>query len=269
MAKEESIKRILNCKPSKNTENDWTFEHAAEAGIVEAGASIPSSKDLREAWWDIGNQLNTGSCVGWASTDAVLRWHFVKANRLPKDKKLSVRYTWMAAKETDAFMSCATTFIEEEGTSLKAALDIARKFGVVQESVLTFEPPNLYPGTANSFYAIAAQLKIASYFNLRPTIIDWATCILAWRTWLATRGPILTALGVDATWDNATATKGNLDVYKPNTIRGGHAVAIVGYTQDRFIIRNSWGTGWGDKGFAYASLAYAQAAFKEAYGVTL
>ena len=29
----------------------------------------------------------------------------------------------------------------------------------------------------------------------------------------------------------------------------------------------SWGTGWGDKGFAYASLAYAQEAFTEAYGV--
>jgi C1A family cysteine protease len=32
-------------------------------------------------------------------------------------------------------------------------------------------------------------------------------------------------------------------------------------------VRNSWGTDWGDKGFAYASLAYAQDAFTEAYGV--
>ena len=29
------------------------------------------------------------------------------------------------------------------------------------------------------------------------------------------------------------------------------------------------GTGWGDKGFAYASLAYAQEAFTEAYGVEI
>ena len=78
----------------------------------------------------------------------------------------------------------------------------------------------------------------------------------------------LTRLGVDKTWDDATKTKGNLDVYKPNTVRGGHAVAIVGYKTDRFIVRNSWGTGWGDKGFGYASLAYAQDAFTEAYGVS-
>ncbi len=30
----------------------------------------------------------------------------------------------------------------------------------------------------------------------------------------------------------------------------GHAVAIVGYTREGFIILNSWGDGWGEKGFA-------------------
>ena len=44
-------------------------------------------------------------------------------------------------------------------------------------------------------------------------------------------------------------------------------MTLVGYTPEAFIVRNSWGTGWGDRGFAYASLAYAQAAFTEAYGV--
>ena len=57
-----------------------------------------------------------------------------------------------------------------------------------------------------------------------------------------------------------TDTKGKLDVYQPETARGGHAIALVGYTPDRFIVRNSWGTGWGDKGFAYASLEYASSA---------
>ena len=65
--------------------------------------------------------------------------------------------------------------------------------------------------------------------------------------------------------------KGRLDTYQPDSVRGGHAVAVVGYTADqRFIIRNSWGTRWGDKGFGYASEAYiAEAFFAESYGVTL
>jgi C1A family cysteine protease len=254
-------RRILNCIPSRNTEQDWTFANAATAEIVAMAPAIPAEKDLREPWWKINDQGDTGSCVGWATADSVLRWHFVKSGELRENELLAPRFIWMAAKETDEFLSQPTTFIEEEGTSLKAALDIARKFGAVTDAMLPFSGA-LYQETAKVFYAIAAQLKIASYFNQGTNPADW-------KTWLATKGPILTRLGVDSTWDNATATGGNLDIYQPATVRGGHAVAFVGYTADRLIVRNSWGTGWGDQGFAYASLAYAQAAFTEAYGVTL
>ena len=30
---------------------------------------------------------------------------------------------------------------------------------------------------------------------------------------------------------------------------GGHAVTVVGYNKDGFILRNSWGDKWGDKGY--------------------
>lgn len=255
-------RRILNCIPSKDTEKDWLFTHAVGAGLLAAAPPIPPSKDLREDWWNIGDQGSTGSCVGWATADSVLRWHYVKTGRVANDQRVSPRFIWMAAKETDTSRSQPTTFIELEGTSLKAALDIARKFGAVLDTVLPFATGKLYPDEAKTFYALAAQLKIISYFNL-------GTKSSAWRTWLATKGPILTRLNVDATWDNADATQGNLDGYQLDTTRGGHAVALVGYTPDRFIVRNSWGTSWGDKGFGYASLSYAQAAFTEAYGITI
>ena len=278
----KTTSRILNCIPSREPEQDWLFEHAVGAGLVAAtaataataavatgttavgaaAAAAPDSTDLREAWWTVGDQLATGSCVGWATADSVLRWHFVKANRFPPDQRLSARFIWMAAKETDKFVSQPTTFIELEGTSLKAALDIARKFGAVSDTVLAFNSGQLYPEDRRTFYAIAAQFKIASYFNLGTDPANW-------RAWLAGKGPILTRLDVDATWDNATSTQGNLDVYQPKTAHGGHAVALVGYTPDHFIVRNSWGVGWGDQGYGYASLAYAQAAFQEAYGVVI
>jgi hypothetical protein len=261
-ARPRQPKRILNCKPSPKTFEDWTFEHAEEADIVTAAAvaAIPASKDLREPWWTINDQGTTGSCVGWASADSVFRWHFVKAGRLNAPDLLSPRFIWMASKETDQFITRPTTFIEAEGTSLKTALDTARKFGVVREIYLPFASGKLYQGKTQTFYAAAALRKILAYFNLDRNLTNW-------RSWLATKGPILTRLDVDRTWDDATVNNGNLDEYQPATTRGGHAVAIVGYRPDRFIIRNSWGTGWGDNGFAYASLAYAQAAFTEAYGV--
>jgi C1A family cysteine protease len=86
---------------------------------------------------------------------------------------------------------------------------------------------------------------------------------------LVNSGPVLTRLDVDDTWMKATDTGGKLETYLPATTIGGHAVALVGYRPNEFIVRNSWGPGWGDKGCAYASSGYAQEAFTEAYGVVL
>lgn len=176
---------------------------------------------------------------------------------------LSPRFTWMAAKETDEFTSRPTTFIESDGTSLKAALDIARSYGSVLDAVLPFSSGQLYQNEAKTFYAIAAQLKTASYINLGSNLAKW-------REWIANNGPILTRLDCDATWMDARRTQGKLETYDPSTKQGGHAVALVGYDANMFIVRNSWGQSlWGDKGFGYASNLYASAAFTEAYGVSI
>lgn len=54
---------------------------------------------------------------------------------------------------------------------------------------------------------------------------------------------------------------GGLPVYDPykisfwkkedgNSFQGGHAIAIVGYNEKGFIIRNSWGKSYGDEGYS-------------------
>jgi hypothetical protein len=265
--------RILNCLPSPKPENDWTLDSAQKAGLVSAAPSLPNSVDLREDWWTIGDQGLTGSCVGWASADGVLRWHFVKAGRLDKKTSLSVRYIWMAAKETDEFTTRPTSFIESDGTSLKAALDIARKYGMVIDSELPFSSGKLYGGEEAVFYSRAATRRIAGYFSLHKLAITPSQRISSYRVWLATQGPILTRFTVDKTFDGLNNDdSGTLDVYRPyppETPTGGHAITIVGYTPTSFIVRNSWGTGWGDNGFGYASRKYTVSAFTEAYGVFL
>jgi C1A family cysteine protease len=257
--------RICNLIPSKGTERDWSFSDAVASGALTAVAAPPASVDRRAAWWAVDDQEDTGSCVGWATAEGVLRYHMVQAGKITKTELLSPRFIWMASKETDEFVTRPETFVEEAGTSLKAAMDIARMWGAVKMNLLPFHiGTKMYTGGENALYAAAAQLKVASYFNLRRTLANW-------KAWLAGHGPILAGLSVDHTWDNASATGGNIDTFMPTTVRGGHAICVVGYTASgRFIVRNSWGTGWGDRGFGYVSPAYIAAGFfDEAYGVTL
>lgn len=46
-------------------------------------------------------------------------------------------------------------------------------------------------------------------------------------------------------------------------LNGGHAVTIVGYDEDGFIIKNSWGENWGDKGYGWISFDYHTLFVKE------
>lgn len=48
---------------------------------------------------------------------------------------------------------------------------------------------------------------------------------------------------------------------------GGHAVTIVGYTPEGFIIKNSWGTKWGMNGYAIVGYDYHQVFCDEALAV--
>ncbi len=275
VASKDVVHRVLNCIPSRDTETDWTWEAAIAAAAVPhmASAAIPESVGLRHANWKVRDQGSSGACVGFATADGVLRYHYAKKRWIKSlDEQPSPRFVWMADKETDEITDYPTTFIEGEGTQLKHALDIVRQYGCVMEADLPMSGA-LWQGTRQEFYTRASRFRIISYNNL-------GTNQIIWKKWLASNGPILTRLNVDATWDavrfnvdatrNAVATDGNLDVYQPATVRGGHAVCLVGYTADgRFIVRNSWGNEWGHNGFAYASRDYAAAAFTEAYGVVI
>ncbi|MEM6999967.1 MAG: C1 family peptidase [Pseudomonadota bacterium] len=260
-AKKRPVRRVLNCVASTDTEQDFTIQDARDARILPGRSrSYPSAKDLRETWWRIDDQGRTGACVGYATAYGVLRWHYVKDNLMLKSRKPSARFIWMANKETDGFNRFPTTFLEQAGTSTKLALKIAHKYGCVEDSKLPMDGP-LSSMSEGAFYAQAARLRISSYHNLGRDPAEW-------RRWLAFNGPILTRLNVDSAW-NSVGSNGRLVAYDQASARGGHAVCLVGYDEEGFIVRNSWGRDWGKNGFAHASNAYAELAFTEAYGAAM
>lgn len=256
--------RVFNCIESHDRHEDWSLRKAKTLGLTARKKTIPAAADLREPWWNVGNQGSTGSCVGWAFADSVLRYHFVKAGKLRKHEHISVRFIWMAAKEMDHKCEYPTTFLDDAGTSAKSALRVVKKIGALKTSVLPFEG-GLVKLKESHFLQVAGRLKVKAYFNLCD---PQAGKLDRFKEWLAYHGPILTRLRVDPNWNNV-GPDGHLRTYDKKRANGGHAVSIVGYTPEYFIIRNSWGTGWGHKGFAYASHQYVTDAFHEAYGIVV
>lgn len=257
--------RILNCVPSFDKENDWTLDKAIEEGLVNM--EFPDTFDLREDdWWEIGDQEDTSACVGWASTHGLLRWHLAKQDKISREDQLSPWLTWMAAKDTD---NDETTIVSDvhTGVCLKAALDILRKYGAVHLKDLPLDPEEFTVKFKNPEFAdLASQMKIKGYYR----VINNDDCNVDYlRMWISSQGPVLAMVGPDDQWWDWPVDNKFQAYDKESVGDRGHAIAIVGYTNDHFIIRNSWGTQFGDNGYIYCTNEYVTQAFCEAYGILI
>jgi hypothetical protein len=260
--------RLFTVEESATREEDWTARK--RGGLADAAA--PAALDLRadRPWYPVHNQGQTGSCVGWALAESVLRWQLVGAGRLEEDVPLSARFVWMASKEFRAQRLLLaewqpTTFLDEAFTSAKDALEVVRRYGAVTNRMLPFRG-RLNRGPVEAFFEHAAELRITSFHNL--DLKTPAGSRRQWRRWLHQHGPVLIVLDVDQSFVDA---KGDARVaeYVPRRETLLHACALVGYDEGGFIVRNSWGRRWGEGGDAYLTDAWLERAAKETYGVVI
>jgi hypothetical protein len=255
------LRKVARARRSPERERDLRVP-AGQLADVEP----PPEVDLREDWHAVGDQGHTASCVGWTVADSVMRWHLVKAGRLAPGERLSVRHVWMAAKETDLRTDFPSSFLEEDGTSLKFGLDVVRKFGTVLEMELPWSG-GLATGRPEDFYASAGERRIARYYNLGDDgAPDRTVHFDGWRRWLHQNGPIAVLLKLDRHFADPLPV---LDDFDEQHVLGSHAAALFGYDKDHFLMRSSWGPAWGDGGYARMTLAFAAESVIESYGVVI
>ena len=229
---------LLSCTESKSTNMDYEY---TGAGARSVHVQTPRVMD----------QGQTGACVGFAIAGAM---------SLIKAQLFNPYFIWKASKELDEFRSGPTTFIQLEGTSIKAGLDVVRKYGAIPVS----STDNLlteYNGSYSEFIRQAASNRISFYEAVASGNLVSAL----------EHGPVVGRINPDQNFMIGQAVLTDYKAAIAARLHAAHAVCIVSSrivgNKREYKIMNSWGTDWGDNGCCWISHDYLIRAFSELYRI--
>ena len=201
--------------------------------------TFDSSHDLRDKCPDVYNQGKLGSCTANAIA-AAYEFDMMKQEETPfVPSRLFIYYN---EREME------NTVNSDSGAEIRDGIKSINKVGIVNEvlwpyiiSKFTEKPPTELYTKALEHRAVKYQRVIQDLNNLRKTI--------------SSGFPIVFGFSVYESFESEEVAKtGIMTMPKPDEkLLGGHAVMAVGYddTTEVFVIRNSWGNEWGDKGYFY------------------
>jgi hypothetical protein len=232
--------RTLDAYPDRVDVRDW-FYHPPLIPLPDQVVSC----DLVPRVLDQGSE---GACTGYALA-AVVNFH-LSHRRIPRS--VSPRMLYDMARRYDEWPG-----EKYEGSSARGAMKGWVSHGVCSEASwpadrrgAKFLTPTVAteaqdtPGGA--YYRVMHRQIRDMHAALAEVGILYVT-LMVHEGW---QRPGPTTVGVDYV-ESANSRRIALPVIRrTGRADGGHAVAIVGYTRDGFIIQNSWGTAWGTRGFA-------------------
>ena len=223
--------------------------------VPEPTLNLPSSVDWRSYVTTPRNQGSCGSCWAFATTAALESNILIRRSMPLKDDN----------RAEQILLSCSGAGNCEQGGSIGAATRYIQSTGLPPESYFPYTATNNVCSNAQSDWP-AAVSKIGSwlYVNAGTTPAD----LNAIKSALAAYGPLVTSM--DVYYDFYSYRSGIYE-YATGAYQGGHAILIVGYMDDAsrsdggyFIVKNSWGTGWGSGGFF--SIGYSQLSSQVNFG---
>jgi C1A family cysteine protease len=216
------------------------------APMFRAAPPPPARADIKHLVVDVLNQGNLGSCVANAILQAVRCSHVRQGVIGPKlGSRLFGYYLARAYHHQTG---------EDSGTYLRSFFQALAKFGFCPESVWAYSDSDerfkRMPPLA-AFRAAFDQANPTTYRRISATGADRLDQIKR-----AVAAGYAVCFGTDV--DVAFCSNQLAEPLKPprSNIAGGHAMMVGGYDGDVFEICNSWGTGWGDKGWCRFSADY-------------
>ena len=199
---------------------------------------LPVSKDLSDFFPPAGRQGAQSSCVGWALAYSARSYYARRESGLGQKtpEPFSPSFIYNQTKEGD----CSS------GSSISSGLILLETVGVIGLSEFPYEPKDCSRQPTQAQLNQAVMHRIKSWARVDIAQVD------ALKAEIYQGNPIV--IGMWVTPGFYQMKKGIYSDLSDDS-SGGHAMVIVGYDDQRhaFKVINSWGEGWGEKGFGWVS----------------
>ena len=148
------------------------------------------------------------------------------------------------------------TVQEDAGAMIRDGMKVVNKLGVCPETLWPYSDKN--PGPFQKEPSAAAYKEARKH--TATTYQRVPRTLRSMQARLASGFPFIFGFSVYSSFESPVVSKtGVVPMPRPNEeALGGHAVLAVGYDDEtqRFLVRNSWGRGWGNKGYFTMPYAY-------------
>ena len=190
----------------------------------------------------IKDQEETSACTGFALSSLVETLvHNAQRKGRARNKKpepVSPYMLYFFARRYDEIPGTAV----DEGSTARGAMKAWHKHGACKLSLWPHIDTTI-KRDGTEWIADAFKTPLGSYYRVDHT----ATPDL--HAALNETGVIYVTAQTHTGWDKVTKN-GFIPFDEKSKEAGGHAFLLVGYDEEGFWIQNSWGSGWGNRGFA-------------------
>ena len=215
------------------------------AAPVAMMAALPTKVDLRPNCPPPYDQGQLGSCTGNAIAGAV-QFEREKQHLTPDfvPSRLFIYYGERVIEGTVG---------TDSGAQIRDGIKVVANQGVPPETDWPYDIAKFAQKPPPKAFADALHDRAVSYSRLSQSLSQMKGC-------LASGYPFVFGFTVYDSFESQQVAQTGV-VPMPaagESVLGGHAVMAVGYddSQQRFIVRNSWGANWGMKGYFTMPYAY-------------